>query len=455
MKGTHFSISAGSLQARVLPAAAIATSAWLIGGCPAEPGRSEYGRTFGSWLEQFEEQPGFDRATDRGANSEATEVDTAGLSADELAYLSLLFSRAGVPFDLANIPPDTDGDAIPNVMDPDVDGDGVENADDDDIDGDGQPNTNDDDIDGDGAENDDDSDIDADGIENDKDADADSDRLSDRFDLNDDGDDEPDDEDEDDEDDEPKTGLEDLEERLKNGRLSDADKARIVQEILDRLDSDDLKTQLQTALNDIVRHATDPNRQARPLTVPAGVDAIDQLYEQLGDAIKDAKRGQFDPNGPFQNRARERRAAEDMLLRAKAFARVAKTFPTMLIDDVNESVKSLRADLGRERLTAFTEKMQTHLAPNSIGNVASEKKELDALARGGAAIGKGFDDADADSIFDGIDRLRARARLATPSEGEDAKYDRLLGRLAEIKSESAGISLDDAVSQIETEDGGP
>lgn len=380
-------------------------------------------------------------------------TDPSGLSPEEIAYLSLLFSRAGVPFDLSNIPPDTDGDAIPNIVDPDVDGDGVPNADDDDIDGDGLLNTEDPDIDGDTFDNDFDFDIDGDGIANDDDFDADADGLSDRFDLNDDGDDEPDDEDEDDMGDEPKAGLEDLADRLKRGLLSDDDKDRIAQEITNRLDSDDLKLRLRTALADIVTQATNPNRLARPLTVPAGVDAIDQLYEQLDEAIKEAKRGQFDPNGPFQNRARERKAAEDMVLRARTMATVAHAFPTMLIDDINESTKKLRADMGSDRLLEFSQGLRDHISPGAIGGITSEKRELDALTKGGSVIGSAFRDADVDGIYDGIERLRARAAdtSANPLESSAAKYDRMLNRLSQLKRQSSGLSLDDAVTQVEME----
>jgi len=386
-------------------------------------------------------------------NPPKTGVEPTGLSSDEIAYLALLFSRAGLPFDLSNIPPDTDGDAIPNIVDPDVDGDGVPNEDDPDIDGDGILNTQDPDIDGDNFENDLDFDIDGDGIANDDDFDADADGLSDRFDLNDDGDDEPDDEDLDDMDDEPKTGLEDLADRLKRGLLSDSDKDRIVQEIMSRLSSDDLKLQLGNALVNLILEATSPDRLARPLTVPAGIDALDQLYEQLDEAIKEAKRGQFDPNGPFQNRARQRKAAEDMVLRARTMATMARAFPTMLIDDINESTKRLRSDVGPERLLEFAQGISDHISPGAIGGVTSEKRELDALTKGGSVIGSAFGDADVDGIFDGIDRLRARAAdtSANPLESSSAKYDRMLNRLAEIKSQSSSTSLDDAVTQVEAE----
>ncbi len=393
------------------------------------------------------------------SESDTSDEAATGLSVEEIAYLTLLFQRAGVAFDLSSIPPDTDGDAMPNSVDEDADGDRIENTEDDDIDGDGKPNTQDADIDGDGAANDDDEDIDADSIQNDEDDDADADGLDDRFDLNDDSDDEPDDEDADDagddEDSEPKTGLEGLSDRLKRGLLSENDKGRIAQEILDRLNSDDLKVQLQAALVDLVDSATDPDRLARSLTVPAGVHAVDQFYEQLDDAIKEAKRGQFDPDGPFQNRARERKAAEDMVHRARALASTARAFPTMLIDDVNESVKSLRESLDGARLTTFAASLRDHVSPNAIGGIGSEKRELDALTKGGNVLGGAFRDADAEALFDGIERLRARAATADPLEGSAAKYDRLLNRVAEIKRQSSSISINDALTQVETEDGGP
>lgn len=431
----------------------------LLAGCPAGPQQAAPAGGNASLVDAAPSPGGDPPAT--GPAAEASSASGAvSLSLEEIAYLSLLFSRAGVDFDLTNIPADTDGDAIPNSVDDDVDGDGILNTADADIDGDGAPNAEDDDIDGDGLENDDDEDIDADAVENDEDEDADSDGLDDRFDLNDDGDDEADDEDEDDagddEDSEPKTGLEGLSDRLKRGLLSDNDKDRIVQEILDRLDSQDLKTELQAALVQVVASATDPNRLARPLTVPAGVNAIDQLYEQLDDAIREAKRGQFNPDGPFQNRARERRAAVDMVNRAKAYASLSRAFPTMLMDDVNESVKSLRTALEGERLTSFARDIRDHISPTAIGGIGSEKRELDALTKGGRIIGAAFDDADSDSLFDGIERLRARAATADPAvESVDEKYDRLLSRLGEIKSQSSSISLDRALTQVETEDGTP
>jgi hypothetical protein len=453
----------GSPRSCVVIGGAGLTLALLTAGCPTSPSGLPFGTLFGSPPGATVE-PGPDefdpaRAVADGATASDSAAAGALLSDAELAYLALLFSRAGQPFDLANIPPDTDGDAIPNVVDEDADGDGMLNTEDDDVDGDGEPNTTDNDIDGDGAGNDDDSDIDADGIENDEDVDADSDGLSDRFDLNDDGDDEPDDEDEDDadddEDNEPKTGLEGLSDRLKRGLLSENDKGRIVEEILNRLNSEDLKTQLQAALVDLVASATDPDRLAQPLTVPAGVHAIDQLYEQLDEAIKEAKRGQFDPEGPFQNRARERKAAEDMVLRARTVAQVARAFPTVLIDDANESAKQLRAAMGTDRLLEFSQSLRDHISPNAIGGTLTEKRELDALTRGGSVIGGAFRDADPDSIYDGIERMRARAVTADPLEGPTAKYNRLLDRVAEIKSQSSNISLNDALTQVETEDGGP
>lgn len=447
---------------RIASFAALA-SALFAAGCTGGVDAGSFGNPLASPASDGGSEPQqtqADNSSPAAAASDALGDAPAGLSPEELAYLSLLFSRAGAPFDLSNIPPDTDGDAIPNSVDEDADGDGIQNTDDDDIDGDGLPNADDPDIDGDGAGNDDDADIDADGILNDEDDDADADGLDDRFDLNDDGDDEPDDEDADDagddEDSGPKAGLEGLSDRLKRGLLSENDKGRIVQEILDRLNSDDLKVQLQAALVDLVASATDENRLAKPLTVPAGVHAVDQLYEQLDDAIKQAKRGQFDPEGPFQNRARERKAAEDMVHRARALASTARAFPTMLIDDVNESVKSLRESLEGDRLTTFASSLRDHINPNAIGGIGSEKRELDALTLGGKIIGGAFKDADSEGLFDGIERLRARAATADPTvESQAQKYDRLLTRLSAIKSQSSSISLDDAVTQVETEDGGP
>jgi len=200
----------------------------------------------------------------------AAADDETIFSDEELAYLALLFSRAGLDFDLSQIPLDTDGDAIPNVVDDDVDGDGILNAEDDDIDGDGELNIEDDDIDGDGIANDDDDDVDGDGIENDDDPDADSDGLSDRWDLDDDNDGTADDEDEDDMDDEPKSRLEDLVDAVANrGWLSDFERQQIAIELARRFDDPGESAEILA----IIRDATLLNETAaRPVPVNANAN---------------------------------------------------------------------------------------------------------------------------------------------------------------------------------------
>ena len=39
----------------------------------------------------------------------------------------------------------------------------------------------------------------------------------------------------------------------------------------------------------------------------------------------------------------------------------------MLIDDINESTKTLRSDIGPERLLEFTQGLKDHISPNAIG----------------------------------------------------------------------------------------
>ena len=75
----------------------------------------------------------------------------AKIAGTEVKSNTLVYNSAGA--DGAGLPPDTDGDGIPNDKDKDIDGDGIPNAEDDDMDGDGIPNDQDDDVDGDGIPN--------------------------------------------------------------------------------------------------------------------------------------------------------------------------------------------------------------------------------------------------------------------------------------------------------------
>ncbi len=90
-----------------------------------------------------------------------------------------------------SLPPDTDGDGIPDNQDPDADGDGV--ADNPDADGDGIPDDQDPDADGDGIPDGQVPDTDGDGIPDDQDPDADGSGIPDNQDT--DGDGIPDDQD--------------------------------------------------------------------------------------------------------------------------------------------------------------------------------------------------------------------------------------------------------------------
>ncbi len=384
------------------------------------------------------------------------------LSDEELAYLALLFSRAGVDFDLSRIPLDTDGDAIPNVVDDDIDGDGLLNPEDDDIDGDGKPNTDDNDIDGDGIDNDDDDDIDSDGIENDDDPDADSDGLSDRWDLDDDGDGTADDEDEDDMDDEPKSRLEDLVDAVANrGWLSDFERQQIAIELARRFDDPGESAELFG----IIRDATLLNETAaRPAPVNANVNdtspypsdhnAIDEIYKQLTGAIEEAKRGQFNPDGPIANDARLRNALNDFKARARAVVDAASQFGSVRLGEISDGIEELRPGLGQARFGEFIQGIADNVPPDRLGQTESETQEFNLLVKGGSSIGEAFDDNDtrADKILDGISRLRSLVADEQSGEPDEDEFDRLLDRLSEIKSEASGITLEDAIDQIEMEE---
>ena len=380
--------------------------------------------------------------------------DNAIFSDEELAYLALLFSRAGLDFDLSQIPLDTDGDAIPNIVDDDIDGDGVLNSEDDDIDGDGQPNGDDDDIDGDGIDNDDDDDIDSDGIENDDDPDADSDGLSDRWDLDDDGDGTTDDEDEDDMDDEPKSGLEDLVDAVANrGWLSTFEQDRIAIELARRFDDFDEVIEIFQIIDDATTQNEMGNRPAPENGVPSDHNAIDEIYKQLAGAIEEAKRGQFNPDGPIANDMRLRKALNDFKARAQGVVNAAEKFGSVSLGEISDGIEELRPGLGEERFEEFIQRLTDKVPQDRLGQTESETQEFGLLVKGGSSIGERFDgdDATAEKILDGISRLRSLIADEQSDEPNEDEFDRLLNRLSEIKAESSGITLQDAIGQIEDE----
>lgn len=376
-----------------------------------------------------------------------------GLSNEEVAYLSLLFSRAGLEFDLSQIPIDTDGDAFPNVVDEDIDGDGVLNPDDDDIDGDGTLNANDEDIDGDGVDNDDDDDIDSDGIENDDDPDADSDGLSDRWDLDDDSDGTSDDEDEDDMEDEPKSRLEDLVDAVANrGWLNEFERQQIAIELARRFDNLDDADEIAALLR---RAELLNGLGGRPEPAeghPRGINAIDEVYKQLAGAIEDAKTGQFNPDGPIANATRLQNALQDFKTRANAVVKTAELFEIVRLGEIGDGVAQLGEGLGGDRLGEFIDGMRNAVPAAKLGMGDTEKKELSLLVKGGSRIGDSFDDEDADHILTGISRLRSLVADNPDDDPNVVEFDRLLDRLSNIKSGDSDINLDDAIDKIVEEE---
>lgn len=407
----------------------------------------------------------------RGANSESETNNPAaqfagpsakqplpleqeiGLSPEELAYLSLLFSRADLEFDLSRIPADTDGDAIPNVVDDDIDNDGIPNEDDSDVDGDGDLNRDDDDIDDDGIDNDDDDDIDGDGVANDDDPDADGDGLSDRWDLDDDSDGTDDDEDDDDRDDEPSDRLEDLVAAVAGrGWLADSERQQIAVELARRFRDFNEINEFVNLLNRAEALNEAPNRPAPAGGFARDINSVDEIYKQLEGAIEEAKAGQFNPDGPIANRARLRKALTAFKTRARAIVTTAELFGAVRFDEIGDNIEELGDSLEQERLAPFVNGMRAQVPRNKFGMRSTELREFGLLTKGGTRIGAAFRDSDADSILAGIGVLRTLATTEGENDPNDDEFDRLLDRLDEIKEEDDDIDLADAVLRIVDEE---
>ena len=373
-----------------------------------------------------------------------------GLTDEETAYLSLLFSRAGREFDLSQVPIDTDGDGFPNVVDDDIDGDGLPNSEDADVDGDGIPNDEDDDVDDDGISNDDDEDIDGDGVENDADPDADGDGLSDRWDLDDDGDGEPDDEDEDDQDDEPKSRLEDLVDAVASrGWLTDAEQERIAREIAARFDDFDEVIALYALLDRAERLNEQPGRPAPASGFARDINAVDELYKLLDPAIEEAKRGQFNPDGPIANNRRLKRALASFKRNAEALVTGAEVFGAVRLEEISDGITDLDAGLGPNRLAAFVDGIGVSVPPTQLGRRDAEQREWNLFVTGGSRLGSAFHEARADDVLAGISVLRT---LATPEGGEDVDektYEQLLER---VEEQAEDRELADVIAQVVEEE---
>lgn len=448
------------------------SAAALLTGCVPSVNPEQFGRAYGEQVgveigvpqsaaaeagAGFDALPGSEPVGEPEAVNEApvgvlgAEAPRFGLTNEEIAYLTVLFASAGLEFDPdGTIPADNDGDGVANIVDDDVDGDGIPNGEDDDIDGDGEPNRDDQDIDGDGISNDDDPDIDGDGEPNDEDADADGDGLSDRWDLNDDGDGEPDDEDEDNEGDEPSDTLEDLVARLQGGLVTDGDRDKIAHEIADRLNSPAQEATLRGLIDELELQAVSPNRGVSPSDAPPAINAIDELYLQLGDAIDQARRSQPNPRGPLSN-TRMTAALNDFIDRGQAMKRLGAIFPTVPLGVASEQVADLRTAFAGDRLTEIATRMGEHVNPDARGSEAEERRELEQIGKGAASLGRAFRDDEPEDILDGVDRLRALADRLEDEDEREAFYGDLLERVSEVSEESSGSSLDDVLTQVEQE----
>lgn len=339
------------------------------------------------------------------------------------------------------------GDPYDSSDGPDIDGDGVPNGDDDDTDGDGVPNKHDFDVDNDGLFNGHDPDIDADGLLNADDADSDGDLLTNRFDLNDDGDDEPDDEDEDEDEKEPEK-LEGLIERLKDGKLKDADKNAIANEISERLGTLDKQAEFQAAIIDVVAQALSEDREQADTDVPQGIAAVDALYRQLSDSLKYVKDQQKDPKAPL-TKEKLREVASDFSARARAVADFGKTFDTISHQDLSAAVSDLRAATGPRKFAEISKVISTLVKPDARGTGEDERRELGIVTEGITRLAQTFPEADTADLLSTYDRLRELA--GDDPDFEAAEMTRLLNRMREI-ADDLPATIEDALAQVEDEE---
>lgn len=330
---------------------------------------------------------------------------------------------------------------------PDIDGDGIPNGEDEDTDGDGVPNKYDFDVDNDGIFNGLDPDIDADGLLNADDPDSDGDLLSNRFDLNDDGDDEPDDEEEEEDEKKPEK-LEDLIDRLKEGKLKDADKSAIAKEISERLGTLERQAEFQSALTDVVAQALSDKREQADVDVPQGIAAVDALYRQLADSLKFVKDQQKDPKAPL-SKDKLKEVAADFSARAQAVSSFGKAFDTISHQDLSAAVSDLRAATGPTKFAEISKVVRSLVKPGARGTGEDERRELGIVTEGISRLARAFPEADTTDLLAAYDRLRELA--GDDPAFEAAEMTRLLKRMEEIV-EDLPATIDDAVAQVEAEE---
>lgn len=349
---------------------------------------------------------------------------------------------------------DIDLDGIPNEDDPDVDGDELPNGSDPDVDGDGEMNGHDADTDGDGKSGRDDPDEDGDGLSDRFDLNDDGDGLFDFEDKDDDGDgdDEPEEQEpEDDDDDEPQP-LDDLVEKLRDGQLTDEDRAAIAKEITNQLKNPRVNDIVLKAIQDLGNRSDDLLRENGDGTIPAQIAAIDAIYDQLGKSMRLARNeANIEAGDPTPDKA-VLRALGEFIPRMQAMDELSKSFQLQSIRDLGLAVTDLRAGLGdANRVHDFTRALTASAATDPIG--IDEENQLTKLTDGAAILGSTFSDTSGGDLLDSI-RLIDKL-VDSPDELRDAlRAVRDKGRQGTDFDDAVNEVIDDLIGDIDDGSGG-
>lgn len=346
---------------------------------------------------------------------------------------------------------DIDGDGIDNDEDPDIDGDGIPNAEDDDIDGDGIPDEDDPDPDGDGKTGADDPDEDGDGMSDRFDLDDDGDGKTDSDEKADDDDDDDEDEDDDDGDDDEdgKDKLLDLVERLREGKITEADRNAIANEIVNHFDAREDKADIQYMLMKVVELSKVVQREWVKSNIPPGIEAIDEVYNQLDQAIQRARGTSKEP----LDKKKFPEVMQDFKARTSSMVNLAKTFSTLRFDELGSIVDRMRGTFEPSKLQEISELMKDYINPRAWNNHDKETAEILAMERGCSSLGKSFDKAEAKDLLDATARLRQRANDLQGTKAEkDEKFQSLLDRMNEVSKDKDKPNITDALEQVESED---
>lgn len=489
--------------------AAVLLAAALVVGCGLEPAEESTGEVTAGAVSEFHPLDGdtsigsipsdvqawldrsaTDGSTDRGAC--CLSDGCVSVTEEVCAQIGGSFLGVGRPCDaeacqvalLAAIDSDADGCSDLNELlaetDPhrpgdcrDIDGDGLPNVEDPDVDGDGRPNEIDDDIDGDGRANDEDDDPDGDGDAGEEDPDEDGDGLSDRFDLDDDGDGEADDEDadnadddegedddeeeEEDDDDEPEDRLQDLIERLRDGKVTAGDRAAIAREIAKRLQADDDKRQeVEELLRVALEQAQDPLRLAPENGVPRTISSMDAVYRQLKLAIEVARKGQSDPDAKLQPE-RMPAAMKDFLARVSSITTLGEAFHFMSHEDIGAQVRFFARSLNSEQTQEMAQVIADELPRfDGRGSPEGEANWLEQMRHGAVALKTAFPGVQSRKLVDTSHELFRKAeRTGGQRSDRTAEYHGLLRKMSQAALEHDDIdaALEQVISDEEAEDG--